>query len=53
MLNMDHVSICFSCGETVQSISPYNTRLFKQEDPSTSLPVYEVRLASTLSQGMS
>ncbi|XP_071079546.1 dipeptidyl peptidase 3-like isoform X1 [Haliotis cracherodii] len=27
-------------------LSPYNTRLFKTEDKSTSLPVYEIRLAS-------
>ncbi|XP_046567145.1 LOW QUALITY PROTEIN: dipeptidyl peptidase 3-like [Haliotis rubra] len=27
-------------------LSPYNTRLFKTEDKRTSLPVYEIRLAS-------
>ncbi|XP_076464886.1 dipeptidyl peptidase 3-like [Babylonia areolata] len=33
-----------------KDISPYNTRLFKKDDPSTNLPTYEVRLAATLSE---
>ncbi|ESO94084.1 hypothetical protein LOTGIDRAFT_176733, partial [Lottia gigantea] len=33
-------------------ISAYNTRLFKTEDPSTKIPRYEVRLASSDTQGI-
>ncbi|KAL8603617.1 hypothetical protein ACOMHN_005559 [Nucella lapillus] len=34
-----------------KDISPYNTRLFKKEDPSSNLPTYEVRLAASMAQG--
>ncbi|KAK7104572.1 dipeptidyl peptidase 3-like isoform X2 [Littorina saxatilis] len=33
-----------------KDLSPYNTRLFKKEDPSKPLPSYELRLASALTQ---
>nr|KAG5693940.1 hypothetical protein BaRGS_008209 [Batillaria attramentaria] len=31
-------------------LSPYNTRIFKTEDPTTHMPTYEIRLASVLTQ---
>lgn len=34
----------------LKDLSPYNARVFKTENPSTNVPTYEIRLASTMTQ---